>query len=191
MTTSKAISPIALIAISYLIFFACLLLGQNRLSDPVASHFDGRGVPDGWSPREVYLLAMLGTAIFLPGIVVCSCFAFRFLPDSMINIPNKSYWLSSERRPQMNRYIFQQSLWFVCLAVFFVTCVYLSVIEANSNLPPQLSTFLLVIYTGGFLIGVFAWLIKLLWPFLKKLPSEASAEDVTPIGLHEWPGLCF
>lgn len=66
--------------------------------DMVAVHYGSSGKPDRWGPREEVLLVAtciisISTALFLalPAL-------FRLAPASMLNLPNKDYWLSPERR---------------------------------------------------------------------------------------------
>ena len=167
--------PMLALAILYLLFFAVLVLTAGKLPDPVASHFDGRGVPDAWTSRGNYLTLLAAMAMFLPGIVVALCYVVRFLPVSMINLPHREYWLAPERRAATDLYLFRQSLWFACAAVLFLIAVHFTVIDANSKIPPRLSNPLLILSAGGFLVAVVAWIIKLLWPFLKDPPPAPTA----------------
>ena len=173
-TSSNTRAPLALAAVLYLVLFAVLFGTVERLPDPVASHFGGGGVPDGWMGRSSYLTFTVGLAVFLPGLVIALCYALRYMPDSTINVPNREYWLAPERRAQTNAHFFRQSLWFACLAIAFVIGIHFTVVEANTQLPPRLSMPLLLVTAGGFLIGMVLWILKLLWPFLK-VPPQTSA----------------
>ncbi len=80
------------------------------LPDRVASHFGASGRPDAWSDKSFFVglyLAVVGIiAILLPGSGAC----ISKLPDSLINLPNKEYWLAPERRQEtfdsLSRYFF-------------------------------------------------------------------------------------
>src|SRR5437762_12723974 len=113
------------------------------MPDQVATHFDANGHPNGWMSRAADLLftALLGGGLplFISGI----CFAIRFLPPVMINLPRRDYWLAPERRAETSDYIFRQSLWFGCLMVCFVGGIHLLVVAANQRSSPQLSNGLL------------------------------------------------
>jgi serine/threonine-protein kinase len=168
--------PLLLVAFPYLVLFFTLFLTYESLPDPLATHFNGRGIPDDWSNRVNYLLGMAGLAIFFPTLIVGLCFALRYFPDAVINVPNRSYWLAPERRPQVNKHFFEHSIWFAGLAILFVFGLHLSLLDANSHQPPRLSLSLLAVTAGGFLIGTLAWTLTLVWPYLKKVPPrEASA----------------
>jgi len=68
-----------------------------RLPDTVVSHFDASGTPNGWMPRQAFLL--LYGALFL---VLCIPFLLlgrliKVIPDRLVNLPNKQYWLEPIR----------------------------------------------------------------------------------------------
>jgi hypothetical protein len=174
----NARTPLILAAVLYLVLFAAIFGTFERLPDPVASHFNGRGVADGWMARSNYLAFTVGLAIFLPGIVVGLCFALRYMPDSTINLPNRKYWLAPERRTQTKAHFFRQSWWFACLAILFVIGVHLTVVEANGQVPPRLSMPLLLVTGGGFLIGMVVWILAMIWPFLKNRSDTEGTEEL-------------
>ena len=59
---------------------ALALLGPHRLPDPIPTHFDALGHPDGWgSPRMLLLLPAIATGIYLLMTwVACYPGAFNF-----------------------------------------------------------------------------------------------------------------
>jgi len=68
------------------------------LPETVASHFGGRGEPNAWSSKQFFfglywmMLALLG---FLP---TGASKILTAMPISLVNLPNKEYWLAPERR---------------------------------------------------------------------------------------------
>jgi len=82
------------------------------IPEVVASHFGSSGKPDAWSSRNffitVYLVSVGMTAVIFLGIV----FGMPRLPNSMINLPNKDFWLSKERRDETFHFFFHYFLWF-------------------------------------------------------------------------------
>lgn len=69
-----------------------------QLPEQVASHFNGAGEPDGFMSRTSFAGFMLSMVIGLPLFMVAMGKLTRFLPNSMINMPNKEYWLGETRR---------------------------------------------------------------------------------------------
>lgn len=71
-----------------------------QLPDKVASHFDSAGQPDGWMSKTNFVAMTLLIQFGLAAIMLGIGWLIRVLPSSMINIPNKEYWLAEERRDQ-------------------------------------------------------------------------------------------
>jgi uncharacterized membrane protein len=161
MTTSQRIF-VALLVVSA----AQVVIYYSQLPDEVASHFDGSGRANGWSPKEMFFLIDLCTMVLV-------ALVFLFLPrtlsrfsDKSINLPNKDYWLAPERREETARVIHDQMCWFGVATLVFLICVFQLVIEANLNPPPVLSShfiFLLIVY----LAFTAWWVIKFIGKFAR------------------------
>jgi uncharacterized membrane protein len=82
------------------------------LPDRVASHFGASGQPDAWSSKDsfvkIYFVVIAFIAVLFPGIGLI----LRKIPASFINLPNKDYWLSPERREETIAVLSRQFLWF-------------------------------------------------------------------------------
>ena len=105
--------------ISLIVFIILLLLSIAHvvyyyplLPDRVASHFGASGRPDAWSSKEtfvkIYLIVVALIAALFPGIGLI----LRKTPTTMINLPNKDYWLSPERKQETIDVLSRQFLWF-------------------------------------------------------------------------------
>src|SRR5215210_4275920 len=66
----------------------------------VASHFDVRGRPNGWMARQEFLLFEVLAIGVIFGISFGGPALLGKVPSSMLNIPQRSYWLAPERRSQ-------------------------------------------------------------------------------------------
>ena len=82
------------------------------LPDRVASHFGPSGRPDAWSSKDtfvsIYLFAVAVIAVLFSGIG----FMLRRTPASLINLPNRDYWLSPGRSDETIGLLSRQFLWF-------------------------------------------------------------------------------
>ena len=69
-----------------------------QLPERVATHFGIDGQPNDWMSRTAATLLLaavqLGVPLFLVGVTSLA----RRMPNSMINIPHKDYWLHPDRR---------------------------------------------------------------------------------------------
>lgn len=150
------------------IFVAQIGYYYLNLPEIVASHFDGAGNPNGWMSKstfvifEVFLLFfVVGQFMFIPRMI-------GKMPDSLINLPNKKYWLAKERRAETMAIIRDYFEWFsVALLALFIAINQL-VFRANMN-HENLSDKLTWLIIAVFLAFVFVWLISLVRKFRKPL----------------------
>jgi uncharacterized membrane protein len=80
-----------------------------RLPERVASHFNAAGEANAFMPKEAFLkLHLMVLGIMSVAFLIVPALITRF-PPSMINLPNKDYWLAPERMAQtratLNRYL--------------------------------------------------------------------------------------
>jgi hypothetical protein len=135
----------------------------SRLPDRIATHFQFSGEPDGWASRTGYASTILVGAAFT-GIVTAGAFALptRF-PDSMINLPNKEYWLAEGRRERTLNRLVTLGLCIACLTVALFIGMHVLVVRANAQNPARLpgaeTGVLIVVYTIGLMTALIMGLL--------------------------------
>lgn len=82
-----------------------------RLPETIASHFSASGQADGWSSKAEFTWVYAGLIGFLAILFLGLAFGFPRLPVSIINILNRDYWLSPERRAASCAYLSRWTLW--------------------------------------------------------------------------------
>jgi hypothetical protein len=111
--------------------------------------------------RDGFLVLYAALQLGVVGVMGAIAWLIHRLPPSMINMPNRMYWLTEERRPatlETNRTV----LWLIAgLTALFLTGVFQLTLHANLQAVPRLDaawfTALLVAYLV--LIGaVMVWL---------------------------------
>ncbi len=70
----------------------------EQLPERIASHFNFRNEADGWMSKSSYLYLHYGLIFFFVTIFVGFIFFLPKFPVTLINIPNKDYWLFEKRR---------------------------------------------------------------------------------------------
>jgi uncharacterized membrane protein len=97
-----------------LLCLACLAQAfyfYPQLPDQVAMHFDAAGEPDAWSSKLTFIATYIVTVLIMALLFTGSGWLLRRLPDSLINIPNKAFWLAPARREQTFNEISALLLW--------------------------------------------------------------------------------
>lgn len=74
-----------------------LLWYAPRLPTIVPSHFDAAGVADGWMAKGPFLAFLAGVTLLFLGVFFVAVTLVRKAPESLINLPNKDYWMAPER----------------------------------------------------------------------------------------------
>ncbi|MEM8735240.1 MAG: DUF1648 domain-containing protein [Planctomycetota bacterium] len=163
-----------------LVLLILLGLGQiawqlPQLPEQVASHFNGAGQPDGYMSRTAFAGFMLSMVIGLPLFMVAMGKLTRVLPTSMINMPNKEYWLSDARRETTLNEMEGFLVWIaVATQVFFVALSHLTFV---ANMEKQgLSTLWTSTLIAGYLVCVFGGCGYIFWKY--RLPKAVADSRV-------------
>ncbi len=105
--------------ISLMVFTILLLLCLGHaayyyplLPDRVASHFGASGQPDAWSSKGSFVMTCLVVVAFIAVLFPGIGLIVRKMPAGMINLLNKDYWLSPERKEETIDFLSRQFLWF-------------------------------------------------------------------------------
>lgn len=125
------------------------VLHTNSLLPPLmVSHFTASGAPNGFMTRTTYTATMLGLMIGIPCFMAFLPLSFPRLPTSLINIPNRTYWLAPERAQQTIYKLHQWMMVFSCLTLMFLGYVHWLVVQSNQRVPPAMGNY--EIYGGLF-----------------------------------------
>ena len=131
-----------------------------QLPGKVASHFGPSGQPDAWSTKssfmEFYFVLIGVLSIIFLGI----SFGMSKIPVSLINLPNKAYWLSKDRKQATVDFISHYFLWFASATLFLILYVshqtfQVHIGKANSLVHPMLSLGFYIGFTIIWCIGLF------------------------------------
>ena len=140
---------------------------SSALPERVASHFGGSGAADSFMSRRGYVTFMLVFVVGLPLVMTgIMTLVFRSATTSL-NIPNREYWLTAERRPETVAFLINHNMRFgACLAAF-LSYVHWLVVQANLQQPPELSNGAIYTALALFVITIMAWTTWLLRAFRK------------------------
>ena len=154
--------PAALLLILFVCFAGYVVVTTQHLPPRVATHFNASGHADGWMSRTSILKFTLGFGFGLPAFLVTLFGLLRYLPNSMINIPDRDYWLAPERRDATYAMVWHHSFWLGSLTVALMAGLHYRIPRANAVSPPGISTMQITVLCGSFLLGTLAWILTLL-----------------------------
>ena len=159
-----------ILTILILVFIGQTVYFYPQLPETIASHFDAGGQANGFMSKfgfivfEVILLSILLATFLSMGKLLAK------MPDSMINLPNKDFWLAPERRERTLAVFGDFFAWLsVALTAEFIAVNYLVL---NANLMKKyLNPMQFWIVLGIF----FASLAVLIFVYLKRFPGAKTA----------------
>jgi serine/threonine-protein kinase len=146
-----------------------------QLPGVVASHFDGRGAPNGWQTKQAFFTFFVGVTVLcvLVGFGLASIIGA--IPIQLINLPNKYYWLAPERREGTLEWLKAYFGWLACgiYVVMIVAFDYAAQSNLHPHDPPGAAR---LVYTlVGFLAFVIVWLVRMFTKFLRPPQSTAGS----------------
>ena len=144
-----------------------MLVYYPQLPDTVASHFSAAGAPDGYSSKQSFLTMAL---VLVGGVLLLFAalgWLLRVLPPSLINMPNREYWLAPERRLATVAELSRALLWFGAVTRAFVIGILELTVRANLDELTGLPTWAFWGLLGGYLAYSLGWLIWLILRFAK------------------------
>jgi uncharacterized membrane protein len=141
-----------------------------RLPERMASHFGPHGEVTNWQTKEQFFMTMvvLVGVSFVAGFVVP--LLIGIMPASMINLPDKQYWLAAERRQETMRYLSMKMGWFACGVLFLHLFVTSEAINANMPSHGQFAIGATFAVLFGFLVFMGIWTLLLMRHF-RRVPE--------------------
>jgi hypothetical protein len=144
----------------------------SRMPAVVATHYDAAGHPNGSMTRG-------GLVVFQLGILAVTAGAFLGLPallgrisPRLINLPNREYWLSPERRAATLAAVRNWMAMVGSGTVLLMMAVAGLNFRANQETPPRLSSPAIVSCILGYLLYVAALLVR----FYRMFPRPPDAQ---------------
>lgn len=170
--------------ISLILFTLLLLLCLGHaayyyplLPDRVASHFGASGQPDAWSGKESFMKIYLMVIVFMAGLFPGIGLIMRRVPADLMNLPNKDYWLSPERRRETIDVLSRQFLWFGSATLLLLLDIFhqsfrVHLGKAQALEHPWLSIVTYVVFTTF-------WSVALIVKFMR-VPLSSHSEFKPP-----------
>ncbi|MBC8143148.1 MAG: DUF1648 domain-containing protein [Armatimonadetes bacterium] len=141
-----------------------ILILSPLLPATVASHFGTNNRADGFMPREAFVAGQWVMTAVISALFLLLPALIRVIPDDMINLPDKEYWLAPERRETTLRYFADRIYAFGAATLALLAGVTQQVYTANIGGSHTLGS-ATGIYIVAFLLYTGVWVYGLLRRF--------------------------
>jgi membrane associated rhomboid family serine protease len=136
-----------------------------QLPDVVASHFNGRGVANGWQSKPAFfgLFVAMSVLAALVGFAIPRIIAT--VPPPLINLPNKRYWLAPEHLAETMGFLGAYFAWFGCavLLIMILTFDYAMQSNLHPDKRPDVSRMWYIL--AGFSAFIVLWIARMFMRF--------------------------
>lgn len=139
------------------------------LPERVATHFDISGQPNAWSSNLTNTLLFCGLFVFLLFLFAGIGLLLKKIPVSLINIPNREYWFTPERRESSVTRVKDFMAQFGFFTNIFIAGILFMTFYANRQGAP-IPVIAMFAWLAVFLVFVVGWVVQLYRAF--KLPGK-------------------
>ena len=113
-----------------------LALGQAALEMPrlpalLATHFDAAGEVTGWMSRGYFFRYQVALTLGFTGFFALIALLVSILPDHLLNLPHREYWLAPPRRAETRRRLTNLVLASGCGTLAFFAFLHQRICAAN------------------------------------------------------------
>ena len=134
----------------------------TQLPDRVATHFGIDGNPNDWMSKTNATILLCSLQVGLPLFFLSIGFSISKLPATVINIPNREYWLHRDRRAETIAHMTTMLSWIaVLITLEMIAIVHLTFLANRSGMALNANLFLVVL--GVFLLAVFSIVGRSMW----------------------------
>jgi len=163
---NKRITAIIVFALLCVACVAHALYYYPRLPEQVAHHFGASGQPDALGSKTRFLVVYIVTVVVTAVTFLGSGLALPKIPNSLINLPNKEYWLAPERRQQTLDYMLPRFLWFGSITMLLLLYIFHQSFQVHLGKANKLEHFWIVM--GAYLTISTVWCVAIYKKFNTK-----------------------
>lgn len=164
-------NSIILYGFLYVVNFLTIYNYYPLLPEKIATHFGSTNNPSSYSGKTEFILLYSIIILFLTTMFWGINYLIKTGGDSMVNLPNKKYWLAPERRDSTIDILRANMNFFGLLTFLFMLLNQVYIFEAN--LLPDIKlgdSFWITFVAYMFLIMI--WLIRMVKYFSKNVEEE-------------------
>jgi uncharacterized membrane protein len=136
------------------------VLQWNSAPSRVPSHFDAAGHANAWSSRDDFFMLQVAVSLGIGALFIGITWLLKFTPASLINLPNKNYWLAPDRRDETMERLASYLDVFGCATVALLLVVFALAARAGRGGPFATNWFLpalvaYLVFSVGWTIAFF------------------------------------
>ena len=144
------------------------------LPNIVASHFDARGIPNGWSTKQAFFQIFAGMTLLGAVLVFGMPKVIAFTPRQLINLPNKDYWHAPEQRAASLEFLGGWFAWFGFAVYAVIVVAFDYAVQNNLHAsagPNPMRLWLMLAFLVVFMV---VWTIRLFGRF-GRVPRKSAS----------------
>lgn len=141
------------------------LFFYSLLPDRMAIHFNAFGQADGWGYKRQFFIFYGAIAAVMSLLFWGLPLLIRLVPEALINLPNKDYWLAPERKKQTLDRLSDQMLFTGCMALLLLDGILFLVIKTNLSATPVLQAEWMWGLIVAFIASNVVWTVNLIRSF--------------------------
>jgi uncharacterized membrane protein len=132
-----------------------------QLPDVVASHFNARGVANGWQTKSAFFSMFVGVSVLAAVVGFAIPRMISVMPVELVNLPNKRYWLAPEHLAETMEFMKIYFAWFGCAVFLTILLTFDYAIQSNLHPEDRPDASRMWYILTGILIFTFVWVARL------------------------------
>ncbi len=132
-----------------------------QLPNVVASHFNGRGIANGWQTKSAFFAVLIAVSVLAAVVGFGIPRIIAAMPPQLINLPNKRYWLAPEHIADTMEFLNRYFAWFGCAVFTVVLVTFDYAVQSNLHLDHRPDTSRMWYLLAAFGVFVLVWIIRI------------------------------